>query len=79
MSVDPLTCVEALVNRWTKEELNPGSIKNRMSALRWLACKISKASIVARANEAYGLADRQLVTNEDKGRTLTEGEIGQRT
>jgi site-specific recombinase XerC len=67
--------IEALVSRWTKEELNPGSIKNRMSALRWLACKINKASIVARANDAYGIADRQLVTNEDKGRTLTEGEI----
>ena len=67
--------VEALVTRWTQEELSPGSIKNRMSVLRWLSCKIGKQGIIAHANEAYGIADRQPVTNEDKGRTLTEGEV----
>ena len=67
--------IDALVTRWTKEELSPGSIKNRMSVLRWLSCKIGKQNIIARAIDAYGIADRQLVTNEDKGRTLTEGEV----
>ena len=67
--------IDALVTRWTKEELSAGSIKNRMSALRWLSCKIGKQNIIARANDTYGIADRQLVTNEDKGRTFTEGEL----
>lgn len=67
--------IDALVTRWTKEELSAGSIKNRMSVLRWLSCKIGKQNVIARTNEAYGIADRQLVTNEDQGRTLTEGEI----
>lgn len=58
--------IEALVKHWTEEELNPGSIKNRMSALRWLAGKINKQNIVARTNDAYGIPDRRFVTNEDK-------------
>ena len=67
--------IDALVTHWMKEELSPGSIKNRMSVLRWLSGKIGKQGIVARANDAYGIADRQFVTNEDKGRTLTDGEV----
>ena len=67
--------IEALVKRWTEEELNPGSIKNRMSALRWLAGKINKQNIVARTNDAYGIPHRRFVTNEDKGRDLTTDDL----
>jgi site-specific recombinase XerC len=67
--------VDALVKRWTEEKLGSGSIKNRMSALRWLAAKINKQNIVARGNDTYGIADRRHVTNEDKGRTLSEGDV----
>ena len=67
--------IEALVKRWTEEDLNPGSIKNRMSALRWLAGKINKQNIVARTNDAYGIPDRRFVTNEDKGRDLTTDDL----
>ena len=67
--------IDALVTRRTNESLSAGSIKNRMSVLRWLSCKIGKQGIIARANDAYGIADRQLVTTEDKGRTLTDGEV----
>jgi hypothetical protein len=56
--------VEHLVNRWHEEGLSPGTFKNRMSALRWLAEKIGKQNIVARENAAYGIADRRHVTNE---------------
>ena len=51
--------IEARVKRWGEEQLSSGSIKNRMSALRWLAAKINKQNIVARANDAYGIADRR--------------------
>lgn len=37
--------VEALVNRWTGEQLSAGTIKNRMAHLRWWAEKLDKATI----------------------------------
>jgi hypothetical protein len=48
-----------------------------MSALRWLAEKIDKQNIVARENAAYGIAERQHVSNESKAREL-DGERLQR-
>jgi len=64
--------VEALVERWNSEGLSPGTIKNRMSHLRWWAEKIGKASVIARSNEAYGIADRQFVSNVSKAHSLTD-------
>jgi site-specific recombinase XerC len=34
--------VQALVNHWLGQNLSPGTIKNRMSCLRWWAEKINK-------------------------------------
>lgn len=67
--------IDALVQRWKEETLSPGSMKNRMSALRWVAGKINKQNIMARTNEAYGIAERCFVTNVDKGRDLTPGDL----
>jgi site-specific recombinase XerC len=64
--------IEALVTRWKQEGLSTGTLKNRMSALRWLAEKIDKRSIIARSNDHYGIADRVLVTNVSKARELRE-------
>lgn len=64
--------VGALAERWKGEGLSAGTIKNRMSHLRWWAEKIGKASIVARSNEAYGIADRKFVTNVSKSFSLTD-------
>ena len=50
--------VEKLIERWLAEKLSPGTIKNRMSALRWWAEKIGKENIIARTNAAYGIPDR---------------------
>src|SRR6266849_5527337 len=36
--------VEKLVERWLAEKLSPGTIKNRMSALRWWAEKTGKGT-----------------------------------
>jgi hypothetical protein len=55
--------VEHLVERWHAEEIAPGTFKNRMSALRWLAEKIDKQNIVARESSAYGIAERRYVSN----------------
>ena len=62
--------VEKLVERWLAEELSPGTIKNRMSALRWWAEKIGKENIIARTNAAYGIPDRVYVTNISKAKEL---------
>ena len=62
--------VEKLVAYWLAEELSPGTIKNRMAALRWAVGKLGKDNIVARTNAAYGIADRVYVTNISKAKQL---------
>jgi hypothetical protein len=67
--------IEALVGRWKVEELAAGTIKNRMAELRWWAEKTGKENVIARSNEAYGIAERQFVTNRSKARELDAGEL----
>lgn len=69
--------VEKLVERWLAENLSPGTIKNRMTALRWWAEKIGKENIIARTNAAYGIADRVYVTNVSKAKDLAAAQIEQ--
>lgn len=47
--------IEQLVGCWLAEELAPGTIKNRMTALRWWAEKVGKQNVVERNNAAYGI------------------------
>lgn len=67
--------IEHLVSRWQAEGASTGTMKNRMSALRWMAEKIGKENIVARDNAAYGIADRHFVTNESKAKELDQGKL----
>ena len=69
--------VEKLVERWLAENLSPGTIKNRMSALRWWAEKIGKENVVARTNAAYGIPDRVFVTNISKAKELAMNQLQQ--
>jgi site-specific recombinase XerC len=69
--------IEKLVERWLAEELSPGTIKNRMSALRWWAEKIGKENIIARTNAAYGIPDRVYVTNISKAKELDMDKLKQ--
>jgi site-specific recombinase XerC len=62
--------VEALVARWKDEAIRTGTIKNRMSALRWWAEKVGKDNVVARNNGAYAIENRVLVTNRSKAKTV---------
>ena len=62
--------VEMLVERWLAESLSAGTIKNRMSALRWWAQKTGKENIIARSNATYDIPDRVYVTNVSKAREL---------
>jgi site-specific recombinase XerC len=67
--------VAKLLERWTAEGLGSGTLKNRMSELRWWAEKIGKANVVAKSNDAYGIPDRRYVTNISKARQLTSGDL----
>jgi len=67
--------VEALVERWKAEGLSVGTLKNRMTELRWWAEKAGKQNVIARSNDHYGIADRKYVTNVSKGRELTAGDL----
>ncbi|MGH6634644.1 MAG: phage integrase N-terminal domain-containing protein [Gammaproteobacteria bacterium] len=69
--------VEALVRVWRFghephgwRPVSAGTIKNRMSALRWWTEKIGKTSVIAHSNGHYGIARRQFVSNESKALTL---------
>ena len=71
--------VEYLVSHWQNEGASSGTLKNRMAALRWVAEKIGKENIVARDNAAYGIANRQFVTNESKAKALDAAKLAKVT
>ena len=67
--------VTALVERWTNEGLKVGTIKVRMTALRWWAEKVGRKSVVNPHNSFYGIGERQYVTNESKAVSLSMGNV----
>jgi site-specific recombinase XerD len=67
--------VEALVNHWRSAELSPGTLKNRMSALRWWAQKVHRENVIARDNSHYGIPDRQFVTGESRVVALEQASL----
>ena len=67
--------VEALVARWREQKISTGTLKNRLSALRWWADKVNKLSVVAPDNSAYSIGTRVLVTNQSKAQTLDEAKL----
>jgi len=71
--------VDALVERWKAESLSAGTIKNRMTELRWWAEKIAKQNVIARDNDRYGIGKRQYVTNVSQSRELTTGDLAKVT
>ena len=65
--------VTALVKLWQSQNLTAGTIKNRMSNLRWWARAVKKANVIARSNDFYGIPDRHYVaTGNSKARTLEQ-------
>lgn len=62
--------VEALVKYWQQNELSTGTIKNRLSHIRWWAKSVNKAPVVARDNDFYGIERRVYVSNINKAREL---------
>lgn len=64
--------VHALVTHWRDQGLSSGTMKNRLSFIRWWAEKVDKASVVPRDNVALGVDNRTYVTNIDKSVELDQ-------
>jgi len=67
--------VQALVDEWLKQNLSPGTIKNRMSCLRWWAEKVNRRNVVASSNDFYGIPDRQFVSDQSKAKDLKREQL----
>ncbi|MDE0038271.1 MAG: integrase domain-containing protein [Gammaproteobacteria bacterium] len=67
--------VEALVREWQHAGLSIGTMKNRMSHLRWWAKRIGKPNVVRADNASYGIGDRKRATNEDRSRDLPDDRL----
>jgi hypothetical protein len=67
--------VQTLVDLWLKQDLSPGTIKNRMSCLRWWAEKVNKRAVVAGSNDFYGIPDRQFVSDTSKAKDLAQEQL----
>ena len=67
--------VDALVKLWFDQDLSIGTIKNRMSVIRWWSQKVDKQNVVARSNEHYGIPDRHFIANESKAKTVTDSDL----
>jgi len=62
--------VAALLDKWKQDRISTGTLKNRLSALRWWAEKVGKENVIARSNDQYGIDKRVFVTNISKAKVL---------
>ncbi len=69
--------VDALVAHWQEQGISTGTLKNRLSALRWWAKKVNRESIMPRDNTAYGIGARTYVAKHSKAQTLDEEKLAQ--
>ena len=65
--------VQTLLDRWLGEGLSSGTIKNRLSHLRWWTEKIGRSGILPADNTQLGVAERRYVTNISKAQELGTG------
>jgi hypothetical protein len=67
--------VDALLADWREQGISIGTLKNRLSALRWWAKKVNKPSIIARDNGVYGIGKRECVAKESKAQDLDDKKL----
>lgn len=63
--------VNKLLEQWRKDGVSTGTIKNRMTAVRWWAEKVGNAGAV-QSNDTYNIEKRVYVTNRDKSVSLKD-------
>jgi len=64
--------VEALISLWKDQGLSVGTLKNRLSALRWWAKHVGKPDIIPKDNDALDIGKRSQVATESKAWELRE-------
>ncbi len=69
--------IDALLALWREQGISIGTLKNRLSALRWWAKKVNKHSIIARDNSVYGIGKREYVAKESKAQELDDKKLSQ--
>jgi hypothetical protein len=69
--------VDALLAKWREQGISTGTLKNRLSALRWWAKKVNKPSIIARDNSVHGIGKREHVAKESKALKLDEKQLSE--
>jgi len=67
--------VDALVSFWKDQGIGVGTLKNRLSVLRWWARKVNKPSLIASDNSVYGIDKRQYFAKESKAQDLNESKL----
>lgn len=70
--------VDALLERWDGEHLSAGTIKNRMSHLRWWAQKVGKAGVIPADNARLGIPQRPYagsVSGNNRAKDLDRGDL----
>ena len=67
--------IEALTQHWLAAGCAAGTMKNRMSAIRWWARKVNKQNVVARSNDHYGLPRRQYANGANKATSIEEQQL----
>jgi site-specific recombinase XerC len=69
--------VNALITHWQDQGISVGTLKNRLSALRWWAKKVNKPSIIAKDNSVYGIGKREHVARESKAQKLNDQKLSE--
>jgi len=67
--------VDALLNQYKSEGLAIGTLKNRLSVLRWWANKLGRPQVVAKNNDHYNIGKRELVAKNSKAQTLDQDKL----
>ena len=62
--------VGALIEKWKENDVSDGTLKNRMTHLRWWTSHINKAGMLPKSNADLGVDRRVYVTNTNKGQVL---------
>ena len=69
--------VDALLTHWRNQGISVGTLKNRLSALRWWAKKVNKPSIITKDNSVYGIGKREYVARESKAQELDDKKLSE--
>lgn len=67
--------VNRLLAKWDDDGLSPATIRNRLSALRFWAEKVDRASVLPRSNAPYELPPRPRVARVSKATTLPPDQL----